>query len=249
MANNRQRRRGAGGPANRGPPLMTRIGNYPAIATFFDAFSSSFTRDTSKTPEHDFRLLQEQNCWEVGSNSYTKIRRKFLAALVAETRSPVHAFFVKHRYFFEYDCTAPPHTEFARLTSLSRRRISRATFSAALVAEFNGPLDTFFFRYPILEYNPRGAPMAEFRRLVSANGWDPERARNPEHSREPESRAYNNARSAFFDAFRNEFDHRFGADAEGIVTWQSLCETLGIDPMPGSVTQCKKVSLETVSLI
>lgn len=91
--------------------------------------------------------------------------------------------------------------------------------------------------------------MAEFRRLVSANGWDPDRARNPEHAREPESRAYRNARSAFFDAFRNEFDYQFGADAEGTMTWQNLCETLGIVPMPGSVAESKTVSQEIVSLV
>lgn len=240
--NNRRRRRNRRRPAARGPPLRTRAGDYSPIAAFFDPFSSSFTRDTSRTPEHDFRLLQEQNDWEIGSDSYPGIRRKFLTALVAETRSPVHAFFVKHHYFLEYDCTASPHIEFARLKSLSRRRVSNAAFSAALHAEFNGPLDSFFLRYTILEYNPRGAPMSEFRRLVSANRWDPERARDPEHDMEPESQAYMSARAAFFDAFRDEFDHLFGGDADDSMTWQSLCETLGIDPMPSSVTQCKKVS-------
>ncbi|KAL0634523.1 hypothetical protein Q9L58_006542 [Maublancomyces gigas] len=240
--NNQRRRRNRRRPAARGPPLRTRAGDYPPIATFFDAFSSWFTRDTSRTPEHDFRLLQELYGWEIGSDSYTKFRRKFLTALVAETRSPVHVFFVNHHHFLEYDSTASPHIELARLKSLSRRRVRIAAFSAALLAEFNGPLDSFFFRYPILQYNPRGAPMAEFRRLVSANGWDPERARHPEHNREPESQAYMTARAAFFDAFRDEFDYLFGGNAEDTMTWQSLCETLGIDAMPSSVTQCKKAT-------
>lgn len=84
--------------------------------------------------------------------------------------------------------------------------------------------------------------MAEFRRLVSANEWDPEHARRHKHDREPEWQAYTRARAAFFDAFRDEFDYLFGGSAEDTMTWQSLCETLGIDPMPSSVTECKKVN-------
>lgn len=169
------------------------------------------------------------------------MRRKFLTALVAETKSPVHAFFVTHESFLEYDSTASPHVELRRLAGLKRREIDRAAFHAAFHAEFNGPLDSFFRGYPKFQYNPRGAHMAEFRRLVAAKNWDAKLAKDPKHAEEPKSIAYNTARDDFFDAFRDEFDHLFGGDAKSFNTWEKLCETLGIEPMPGSATQCYKV--------
>lgn len=91
--------------------------------------------------------------------------------------------------------------------------------------------------------------MAEFRRLVSANEWDPERARRHKHDREPELQRYTRACAAFFDAVRDEFNYLFGGNADDIMPWQSLCETLGIDPIPSSVTQCKKVTNRLVDSI
>lgn len=169
------------------------------------------------------------------------MRRKFLTALVAETKSPVHAYFVNQEDFLEYNSTASPHAEFSRLGHLRKSPVNRATFDTAFRAEFNGPLDSFFLRYSEFKYNPRGAHMAEFRRLVAAKHWDPERAKHEEHRTERESIAYNSARTAFFDAFRDEFDHLFGGNSKDFSTWQKLCTTLGVDPMPRDVKECKRV--------
>lgn len=244
MPENRRRKRKPRKPAKRGPPLRSQAGIYLPLLSFFDAFPS-FARDPSRTPEQDFRLLQEQQGWEPSTPTYIEHRRKFFTALVDETHSPVHAFFVDHEDFLEYNSTASPYTEFSLLEQLNEHPPDRAAFNAALRAEFNGPLDKFFRAYPQFQYNPRGAPMGEFRRLVSHNAWDPERAKQEEHAQEPASRAYNAAKTSFFDAFRKEFDHLFGDDAEAVSTWQSLCETLGVEPIPGSVTQCRKVSVPT----
>lgn len=229
-------------PGQRGPPLRTQAGKYTPLTSFFDAFGS-FTRNTRETPERDFRLLKELKGWKAGSTIYKEMRRKFLTSLVNETRSPMHAYFVNHVHFLDYNSTASPHIEFSRLASLSKSPVNRDAFHAAFCAEFNGPLDSFFLRYPEFKYNPRGAHMAEFRRLVAAKGWDPERAKRKQHAEEPESIEYNTARTAFFDAFRGEFDYLFGGTSEDFLTWQNLCKTLGVEPMPKNVKQCKIVRI------
>lgn len=227
-------------PTQRGPPLRTQAGTYSPLSRFFDAFAS-FNRDTRQTPDSDFRLLQQQLGWKSGSPIYKEMRRKFLTSLVAETKSPVHAYFVNHENFLEYKSTASPHVEFSRLANLSKSPVDRDAFHAAFRAEFNGPLDSFFLRYPEFKYNPRGAHMAEFRLLVATKNWDPKRAKRLEHAQEPQSIEYNTARSGFFDAFRGEFDHLFGGNAREFSTWQKLCKTLGVEPMPKNVQHCKTV--------
>lgn len=242
MGDNSQGQRNSPKPTNRGPAQSTRDGDYPALASYFDCFSTSFTRDLTLHPEHDFRHLQEQKNWKIGSSIYNEQRRQFLTAVVAESQSPVHAFFIGHPTFLEYDTTASPVHELSRLQRQIDGPVDHAAYDAAFLAEFHGPLDSFFREYPVLDYNPHGPPMGEFRRLVSASGWDPERAKRRENARTPESRAYRRARTAFFDAFRNEFDSLFGSDVEDFATWKSLCETLGVNPVPDTVTQCRKVS-------
>lgn len=238
----RTQRRTATNPTKRGPPLRTQPGKYLPLTTFFGAFPS-FTRDTSQPPDEDFRRLQLRQGWDTGSDIYNSKRRQFLTALVAETKSPMHAFFVKHVDFLDYNSTASPHDEFQRLSKQQKGgdHNTIADFRAAFRAEFTGPLDSFFRCYPEFKYNPRGTHMAEFRRLVKAKRWDPKRAKKAEHVNEPQSIAYNQARKAFFDAFRGEFDHLFGANAEAFSTWQKLCTTLGVQPMPKDVKECKKV--------
>lgn len=232
--------RGAKNPAKRGPPLRTQAGRYPALTTFFGSFPS-FTRDTSQPPDDDFRRLQARHRWDAGSDIYAAKRRKFLLALAEETKSPMHAFFVQYAEFLDYNSAASPHVEFVRLQRQLKGCITRKDFNAAFRAEFNGPLDRFFWRYPEFKYNPRGTHMAEFRRLVAAKRWDPKRAKREMYEMEEKSIAYNNARTAFFDAFRGEFDHLFGSDAEAFGTWRKLCRTLGVQPMPRDVKECKKV--------
>lgn len=103
-------------------------------------------------------------------------------------------------------------------------------FENACKQEFNGPLDEFYHEFDDFEYNPRNSPMAEFRRLMFHKRW------------KPKDDAYKSARNDFFDAFKKEFDGRFGADEKSIRTWQQLCEVLGVEPTPESLKECKKVS-------
>lgn len=248
MGDNSQGQGNSPKPTNGGPAQSTRDGDYPELATYFDCFSTSFTRDVTLHPEHDFRLLQYQKGWEIGSSMYNEQRRQFLTAVVAESQSPVHTFFIGHPTFLEYDTTASPLHELSRLQRHIEGPVDHVAFNAAFVAEFNGPLDCFFLRYSVLDYNPRGPPMGEFRRLVSASGWDPERVKRPENARTPESLAYRCARAGFFDAFRGEFDSLFGSDVEEFTTWKSLCETLGVYPIPDTITQCRKVSILVVDV-
>lgn len=244
------RTQGRGGQysAKRGPPLRTQAGRYPALTTFFGLFPS-FRRDTTQPPDDDFWRLQERHRWDTRSDLFAATRRKFLIALARETKSPMHAFFVRHAEFLDYNSAASPHVEFARLRRQAKGYVSHEDFEAAFRAEFNSPLDCFFRRYPAFIYNPRGTHMSEFRRLVASMRWDPKRAKNPAHEMEVKSIMYNHARTAFFDAFRGEFDHLFGEDAEDFGTWQRLCWTLGVKPMPRDVWDCKRVCTPPSSLV
>ncbi|KAI0310461.1 hypothetical protein OF83DRAFT_1088352 [Amylostereum chailletii] len=91
------------------------------------------------------------------------------------------------------------------------------------------PLQTFFDAYPTFTYDPSGSPIHEFGRMCQFFGW---------HN------AYTTARKKAYTAFRralvDEFNAKFGTDANKLAPWRALCQTIGISPIPESVTKCKK---------
>jgi hypothetical protein len=72
------------------------------------------------------------------------------------------------------------------------------------------------------------APLAsEFARLAQSQGW------------RPDSKKYRKERALCFAA---EFEAHYGNKSERLEGWQSLCQEVDINPIPSSITKCKKVS-------
>lgn len=206
---------------------------------FFARYNDDrFTYNPRDQPELEFIRLRDARGWSDTGKAGKRVRREFLVALVRETKSPVHAYFVEKHPTFNYDSRASPKLEFQRLAMVrgwkeTKRPYKRARsfFEEAFDQEFNSDLDNFFKTFPNFDYNPRNEPKAELRRLTK--GWD----RNGD--------VYEEARDDFFTAFVNEFESHFGTDEDDIESWESLCRALGVDlePIPPSVTQCKRVSI------
>ncbi|KAH8144581.1 uncharacterized protein LAJ45_11416 [Morchella importuna] len=226
--------------------------NHPLLKPFFATFPN-FVRDTEKSPETDFRRLQKAEKWEESSDEYKTARRTFLKTLVDETKSPVHKYFFKrHKDFIGYDSEGSPIYQLDRLRALKNwnKKDTLAafhTFQQSFKLEFKGKVDLFFAKYPDFPYNPRGNPMAEFRRLGEQKGWDLEDINCFGYGIEKKSTAElrlesKAAHTKFLFSFRDEFETMFGADDEDVGTWQNLCVLLGVDPIPESIFVCRRVS-------
>ncbi|KAG6091188.1 hypothetical protein E4U31_007316 [Claviceps sp. LM219 group G6] len=92
----------------------------------------------------------------------------------------------------------------------------------------NGPMDRFFQRYDQFDYDPHSEVWGEFRHLCGFFGW----LRNS-----PEENA---ARNLFQQALVDEFGAIYGENDEQLDVLQQLCRKLEIDPIPQSITACKK---------
>ena len=86
--------------------------------------------------------------------------------------------------------------------------------------------DSYWSQYPGFVPNPNASVAKEFKRLMAFNGWSP---KDPEHAQ----------RKA--ECFEAEFEHHYGTGTHKLQTWQDLCREVGIEPIPPSITQCKKV--------
>jgi len=82
------------------------------------------------------------------------------------------------------------------------------------------PLPLYFSQFPGFTYNPSVNAATEFQRLKRSHGKDANR-------------------NDFNRAFEAEFNTRFGRDE--VWDYTRLCERLGIDPIPSSKTQARKV--------
>ncbi|TBU32105.1 hypothetical protein BD311DRAFT_775651 [Dichomitus squalens] len=49
------------------------------------------------------------------------------------------------------------------------------------------------------------------------------------------------ARSRLKDAMVQQFNSTYGRDVKDVVAWQNLCRALGVDPVPNSMHECRKV--------
>ncbi|RXW19643.1 hypothetical protein EST38_g6206 [Candolleomyces aberdarensis] len=92
-----------------------------------------------------------------------------------------------------------------------------------------GPLSSFFEQYPDFDYDDFEPATSEFRRLSQQNGWT---RLHPEQ---------NAAYRAFTDALANQFNSNYGEDAGNLESWQSLCENLGIKPVPDDLAEARRV--------
>jgi hypothetical protein len=95
-----------------------------------------------------------------------------------------------------------------------------------------GPLQTFFDKFqPQFQYNTLQSATSEFQRLVQVKGWN------------TNSRQYRTTQRQFKDALVNQFNFNYGKNENSLTGWQALCEALGVEPIPESVSQAKKASL------
>ena len=87
-------------------------------------------------------------------------------------------------------------------------------------------------RFPDFQRNPRHTLNEEFASLASFQLW------------RIDSKVYKREQTRFLCA---EFDLHLGIVEQGrkLVDWQALCYELRVNPIPGSITQCKKVKLST----
>jgi hypothetical protein len=90
------------------------------------------------------------------------------------------------------------------------------------------PLEAFFSQYPNFQYDPSNSPVAEFYRLCGTYHWKGHEKKD--------------AREAFHNAMKEEFDDLYGSDETDINNWHKLCYVLRIDPAPDTLRECRAVS-------
>lgn len=101
------------------------------------------------------------------------------------------------------------------------------------------PLETFFagFADAGFSYQPATSARKNFARLCRASGWV------------GNSPARTDARQGFKDALVQQFNFLYGVDGNDLAAWHNLCETIGIEPVPDSVGECRKVGDTIIILL
>ena len=90
-------------------------------------------------------------------------------------------------------------------------------------------IHAYFARYPDFDFREEAPFLKEFRRLANAKGWQPNSARR------------NEEREALRDAMVLQFNVMYGKDENDLRAWQAMCDALGVDPIPDSISSCRKV--------
>lgn len=93
------------------------------------------------------------------------------------------------------------------------------------------PIADYFARYPGFDYDPTRSPAQELKRMCRDLGFLPntyERA---------------NARDEFNIALALKFNRDFGSDVDSLEAWQALCMRIQVDPIPETLSECRRVSL------
>ncbi|KAL7924579.1 hypothetical protein ACQKWADRAFT_271065 [Trichoderma austrokoningii] len=94
-------------------------------------------------------------------------------------------------------------------------------------------LGQFFALYNQFDYDPQEASRVAYNRLVAFFGW------------KKQSKQERKARERFQIAIVGRFEQLYGADENKLDILQTLCEKIGISPIPGTITSCKK-AIKTV---
>ncbi|KAH8732578.1 hypothetical protein GQ44DRAFT_697831 [Phaeosphaeriaceae sp. PMI808] len=85
------------------------------------------------------------------------------------------------------------------------------------------PVSPFWLNFPGFVPDPKARFKAEFARLAGHQGWGKKR------KRKYEVEALSAEATAFYGTCETRLDH-----------WHQLCEDVGIEPVPKSITQCRK---------
>jgi hypothetical protein len=97
------------------------------------------------------------------------------------------------------------------------------------MAAINDPVGNFFAQFTGIGFNfDTQAPIAsEFHRLRVMVSWN--------------KRDHKRFRAEFHASVASEFLHLYGEDVRDLGALQRLCVVNGIEPIPTSITQCRKV--------
>lgn len=98
------------------------------------------------------------------------------------------------------------------------------------------PLETFFVGFAAVgfSYQPATSALKNFARLCKVSGWV------------GNSPARTDARKAFNDALVQQFNFLYGVDGNDLAAWHKLCKTIGIEPVPDCVDECRKVGARII---
>ncbi|KAH6868881.1 hypothetical protein BKA70DRAFT_1359027 [Coprinopsis sp. MPI-PUGE-AT-0042] len=101
----------------------------------------------------------------------------------------------------------------------------------AVLPTVEGPVNDFFAAYAefSFQYDPRQAAHDEFHRLCEIMKV----AGPTDFDRESSMKAFSRALVA-------QFNFRFGTNVDNLANWQSICVTLGIEPVPQELKQAKE---------
>ena len=91
------------------------------------------------------------------------------------------------------------------------------------------PLDAFFLSFTVFEYDPDLPPSESFAQLKRFHGW---RRGDPDDIQ---------AWIEYQSALEEEVRLWFGAE-DDLSAWHSICRAIGIEPLPATCAQSKKVS-------
>ncbi|RDX53153.1 hypothetical protein OH76DRAFT_1433139 [Lentinus brumalis] len=87
----------------------------------------------------------------------------------------------------------------------------------------------YFAKYPEFDYQPVAPFLQEFRRLLRFKGWNNDPTRRKIEWDE------------IHDAMVLQFNVMYGRRADDLSAWQSLCDALGVNPIPDNIAQCRKI--------
>jgi hypothetical protein len=90
-------------------------------------------------------------------------------------------------------------------------------------------LQEFFDSYPPFVYDSSSSASSEFYRLCDYFHWDRD---DPDRQ---------DAHAEFKDALVKQFNVNFGTNADDLTSWQGLCASLYVNPIPDELAACRKV--------
>ncbi|KAL2827981.1 hypothetical protein BDW59DRAFT_159939 [Aspergillus cavernicola] len=94
-------------------------------------------------------------------------------------------------------------------------------------------IDAFFSHYPDFTYQRDQPIYSELHHMYDTFNW---RRENPEREE-----AWKKFRVAVIETFNSIF----GSDAEDLASWQRICRSLGITPIPQGLSEARKAVVQT----
>jgi hypothetical protein len=89
---------------------------------------------------------------------------------------------------------------------------------------------SYWSQFPDFDHDGAAPIKEEFRRLAQLNDW----VGNDPQKRKTYRREWNKC-------FLSEFTKHYGNDDSSVEGWQALCEAIGLDDVPQSVKECRRV--------